>query len=468
MKAMSKTFTIALTTFLTLFLYGNCFAFGNDSSYGIHITELGYNENNRLYAEVYLDDISYNEVFLSYMTGGYHTSRFDFQIGTNQHRFSTINNSGTIGDWKCPSGTPTRVYYGQTLYTILNEPIKCLLTSLYVSVKNYSGVSDQLADADGLTKSAIDTYFGETDFLENNLVIPAEGTGYNRGIFYYSYNGGDAQLDSFNLTATEPEYFPFAEYNPPVNGECGDANGQTYSYPPDEPPFDDWCNQGLAISNDIVYYGDYWLWHCYGLYGGTDDICTAYNSEPVDALCGLYEGNYYDEPPSEPEDFCELGDLIFPTFVETTLGWTWSCAGFNGGDNANCVAYKNIGPLPELPEQEDCSLLDVPDRWFCEISNSLKSIFLPDAEKINELQETINRINGRFPFNYLSVARTNFEDLQGETENDTITISLLDNEGSLNLEAVEPIADATKTASQGLFIFGFMFWAIGYIKHFFK
>ncbi len=256
----------------------------------------------------------------------------------------------------------------------------------------------------------------------------------------------------------------------PVNGVCGDANGRTYTYPPNEPldDFADWCDTGNTNTGDIVYYGDKWVWHCYGINGGTDATCEAYNSEPVDALCGLYEGNYYDDPPSDPEDFCELGELIFPTFVETTLGWSWSCAGYNGGNNANCVAYKNIGSLPEVPEQDDCSLQEIPDRWFCEISNSLKSIFLPDANKINELQETINRINGRFPFNYLSVGRSNFLDLQENTNNDTITISLLDNEGTLNLEAVEPLAEKTKIFSQGLFIFGFLFWGIGYIKHFFK
>lgn len=435
---MSKTFTYTLLFFLTLFLCtSNCFAY--DEPY--YIPEEGI---------IYLHNYSNDK------------TNYSTELETEIVDWATNHEYNTN-----PSCNNNKIFI--SCFNTYNK----LLEEGYFPDYNPAGLGS-LRNYNGTIQSFQDT---------NDLSGFCTGVGgfnpayFDEGELYcfigYTCNSSTRTFDIFG-------YYKFMlTFNPtnidyisrePVNGACGDADGNIYSYPPDSPldDFSDWCDTGSTNTGDLTYYGDYWTWNCYGLYGGNDDSCIAYNSEPVDALCGLYEGNYYDDPPTEAEDFCELGTLIFPTFVETTLGWSWSCAGYNGGNNANCVAYKNIGSLPELPEQDDCTLQDIPDRWFCEISNSLKSIFLPDAEKINELQETINRINGRFPFNYLSVARTNIEDINDNTETDTITISLLDNYGDINLDAIEPLAEGTKKTSQGLFLLGFVFWGIGYIKHFFK
>ena len=436
MNTMSKTFTYFFATFLTLFLCtSNCLAFYKLPNSDIDIVENG----ERLDLKDSLIT-AYSDYATSYMQNNCVPENSSLQVSWYRTETYYVSNGFLPAFLDASLITWIWIPNTQWLYDTNTEP--------YPSQSYFTNEG------------------GNYPYAQNEYAYLFLGLlcWHSAGVYdYHVYGYNVFYFDNDRIMA-------FGEPDEPVNGACGDADGNIYSYPPDEPldDFDDWCNTGSTNTGDIVYYGDKWVWHCYGINGGTDATCEAYNSEPVDALCGLYEGNYYDNPPTEAEDFCELGTLIFPTFVETTLGWSWSCAGYNGGDNANCVAYKNIGSLPELPEQDDCSLQDIPDRWFCEISNSLKSIFLPDAEKINELQETINRINGRFPFNYLSVARNNFDDLQNNTNNDTITISLLDNEGTLNIDAVEPIADATKTASQGLFIFGFMFWAIGYIKHFFN
>jgi len=431
---MSKTFTYTLTIFLTLFLCANnCFAFVEP----YYIPESGI---------IYLHDYSNDK------------TNYSTELETEIVEWAT-NHEYNIN----PSCNNKLIF------------ISCFKTYDKLIEEGY------LPDYDPSGLGSLINYTGTILDFQNTNNSAGFCTGVNNfnplyfseGELYcfigYTCNFSTETFDIFGyykfMLTFSPTNIDYIS-NEPVNGVCGVADGNNYNYPPDEPETDDLCTSGNY--GDMIYYGGGWIWTCYGINGGTNDSCEAYNNEPVDALCGLYDGNYYDDPPSDPEDFCELGELIFPTFVDTALGWSWSCSGFNGGNNANCVAYRNIGSLPELPEQDDCSLQDIPDRWFCEISNSLKSIFLPDAEKINELQETINRINGRFPFNYLSSARNTFVGLQGNTENDTITISLLDNYGDINLDAVQPIADATKTTSQTLFVFGFMFWAIGYIKHFFK
>lgn len=318
---------------------------------------------------------------------------------------------------------------------------------------------DYLYNASGLTKNEIDTHWG-TDFLENanckiidlSSNVDAEGWYYERGELW---------TPSKTLNPT----FPYSAEPPaPVDAVCGADNGQTTNQEPPVYP-NVLCDVGTA--GEVFFYDNYWGWTCYGLYGGGLSNCQAFNTLPIDAVCGADNGGTFTLP-DEPEDLCSSGYVLDVSFVETTTGWTWACMGYQGGENDYCDAIKGSLTLPDLPEQEDCSSQSIPDKWLCEISNSLKSIFLPSAGKITELQNVLNQANARFPFNYISRASSRLQSLKNNTNSDTIEITILGNTGEVNIDAIEPFTEQVKIFSSSLFILGFIFWGLGYIKHFFK
>ena len=380
-----------------------------------------------------------------------------YQQSTSYYGYIKFALSGTNYFFSNPIATNTRqnntncfgAYGGDLVYIEKDE----VLTMKFRQLNRFSDMSVLAFDTNGLTKSSIDAILGQ-DSMESASV------GFSNLMYF------DDDTDYCHDNSTDVDYpsgytFPLG-YNPePINGLCGLDDGQTTNQEPPVPPHT-LCQAGTAT--EIDFNGYQWTWDCLGINGGQNDSCVSYNTEPVDAVCGADDGQTL----TEVDEFCYTGTLIFPSFVETTLGWTWTCAGANGGNNDFCSAYKSGLTLPELPEQDDCSQQQIPDRWFCEISNALKSIFLPDANKINELQETLNQINGRFPFNYLNVASNKFSTLKNNTNDDTMEISIPGNEGNINLDGIEPLKEKTKIFTGGLFIVGFIFWGVGYIKHFFK
>lgn len=265
----------------------------------------------------------------------------------------------------------------------------------------------------------------------------------------------------FNLESSE---LSFASPPEPIDGVCGADNGQITNQEPPVPP-NVLCDAGTA--GEVFFFENYWGWFCYGLNGGSPSPCQAFNTLPINGVCGADNGGTFTLP-GAPEDLCSTGYVLDVSFVETTTGWTWACMGYQGGSNDYCDATKGSLTLPDLPEQEDCGSQSIPDKWLCEISNSLKSIFLPSASKITELQNVLNQANARFPFNYISRAGSRLQSLKNNTNSDTIEISILGNTGDINLDAVEPLAEKTKLFTSGLFVLGFIFWGVGYIKHFFK
>jgi len=246
-----------------------------------------------------------------------------------------------------------------------------------------------------------------------------------------------------------------------VNGVCGLDNGEiTNAEPPISP--NTLCLSGTA--SQVDFNGLTWTWTCNGSGGGSNADCISYNTLPVNATCGSDNG----QTVTEITNACSLGSLMTETMLETLSGWTWTCGGVNGGSNADCSANLSTFTPPVIPEQEDCSILNIPDRWFCEISNAIKSVFLPSADKINELQITVNKINGRFPFNYLSTGKAKLKVLENTTISDGLELTILGNTGEINIDAVSPLAEGLSFFTSGLFMLGFVFWALGYIKHFFK
>lgn len=310
----------------------------------------------------------------------------------------------------------------------------------------------------------------ERDYLNNRTIISSYingdlvGTVYNyfsnSGFYYAFIDTGRIYLDNFKISDTLLSNDP-----DPVDATCGSSDRQTYSYPTTLP--EDFCATGELITPSLVYDGYGWNWSCSGLYGGESVSCEAYNSSSVDAVCGADDGGTFLNT-SEMTEACSMGSLIFPSFVETSSGWTWICAGINGGSQAYCSATLSTTTYPTLPTEEDCSSYTFPDKWICEIKNLLTSAFLPSEEKLNELNIAINSFQGKAPFNYLSSASEKFNDLKNGISESDLNITLMSNTSEVNLNDLTGLYDVIKGFFTIMVVLAFIFWGVGYIKHFFK
>ena len=220
-----------------------------------------------------------------------------------------------------------------------------------------------------------------------------------------------------------------------------------------------------------IFDGIRWDWECQS--GVVYEVCRAYAStdNPIDGTCGIWDGLDFDVWPDVSELCGISSSLIFPSMLETIDTYTWTCSGFNGGNSSYCSADKTTPTIfPELPtgSLDDCSGLGIPEVWFCNISNTIKSIFLPSAEKITELNETINKISGRFPFSYINMARNVIKEVNsGITESEGLSLSILGSESqSVNFADI-PFIKIIKIFSTILITFLFLFWLRSFIIHIF-
>jgi hypothetical protein len=249
----------------------------------------------------------------------------------------------------------------------------------------------------------------------------------------------------------------------PVDGVCGVDNGQTTNA---EPPIIPHVLCIVGTQSAVAFDGYQWTWTCTGSNGGATASCVSYNTNPVNATCGSDNGQTI----GSVSNFCGVGALIYPTFVNTLTGWTWTCAGINGGENSYCSATNSgAGSYPTIPTLQDCSGLSIPNSWICEINNAVQSALLPSQAKLNELQKTLNKINGRFPFNFISAAETSFTNIKNSllTGSTTLAFTLLGHTGNIETSG-NTFISTIKIFSSFLFLLGFLFWGVGYIKHFFK
>ena len=444
----------------------NTFNYSPDDNY-FQLNAFQYDESGKIYIDVQLKTPStYNMLVFPYSVNPdwdnvyvYYNKpspRTDFYLGRG---------SGTYSSWYCETSN-TGTVYSTSVYGITTSPVKCFPKTLYSSYKNDSYVNHWIYNASGITKTDIDNYYGG-NFLENNFSIGAlSGTEtIFRMTLTYNFSSSISQK-IYTLSQTEPSLFPFLGTPLPVNGLCGGDDGQYISHAPPTAPLV-LCQSGTPTST--IYWNpteQTWFWGCLGDYGGTDDYCIAYlTSEPVNAVCGADSGQTLSEP---PDDFCSSGYLITPTYLETITGYSWQCGGYNGGDNVLCTASKGGLTPPPIPETEDCSVLSVPDRWFCQISNAIQNAFLPSPEKLNDLNEVLNGIQAKFPFNYISVASDKFQQISSNITEGTLSLTIMGNTGNVNLTALSGFNSTLKMMSGFLIILMFIFWAIGYIKHFFK
>ena len=267
-----------------------------------------------------------------------------------------------------------------------------------------------------------------------------------------------------------------------------DSNGSiSFSTPAVNDPYlwSDWCGSDagkliditpvnlceVGTSGTVSFDGSKWNWDC--IDGVVSQSCRAYlaTTEPVDGTCGAWDGETFNAwPPLE--GLCELRtSLVIPSMVETINGYTWTCSGINGGTSDYCYGNKTSPPLmPELPagSLEDCSGLSILEGLVCNMGNTLKTIFLPSSEKINELNQTINKMSSKFPFSYISKATETFNDVKGNiTETSVLELSIMNSEKSSIDFSTIAFFDYIKMLTTILIVLVFSFWLIRFIKHIF-
>lgn len=359
-------------------------------------------------------------------------------------------------------------------YLVGTNPVNCVIKTMYVTYLNNVYKGHAINNNNGITKTDIDNYLG-SNFLENTLRLQ---TTYNSNDYFSMYNilvnldnGGEPfSLATINLLSTPQDYFPFPLTPVIIDGTCGVANGTELTTIP--PEASDACATGNFINFDIGYneLGSElnYVWLCEGINGGTSDACaSAYVTTAVNGTCGTADGTSMSTTPTEYER-CSVGNSN-GTLLRTLEGWTWNCYGFNNGTTDSCSAtYTEAETPPAIPDLTDCDTFTGIEKIVCNIGNTIQGIFLPSASKLTELQTTIHEINNVFPFNYLQVISGIFTNASNITEQ-PLTLTLWGNTETINPAFFTlPIFTVIKQGFTILIILMFIFWAIAYIKHFFK
>lgn len=146
----------------------------------------------------------------------------------------------------------------------------------------------------------------------------------------------------------------------------------------------------------------------------------------------------------------------------------------------NVAQQIEIANMPAFTP-EDCSGMATLERLVCEIRNDLKGLFYPTPLKVSQLKQNMDLIGSKFPFNYISVIKSFFQDVSdGLNKNEAISISIFGSTaGDLSFA---PLASTTRayggsTLSILLYIKGFftllifliiLKWFISYVKRVFK
>lgn len=311
--------------------------------------------------------------------------------------------------------------------------------------------------------------FINNDLVADNVSFPTLKTFTSINYFQLSVDpskavsGAQYYIDDIYLTdgssPFEPPEVPYLWSN-----WCGSDAGKLIETTPIN-----LCDVGT--SGTVSFDGSKWSWDC--IDGVVSQSCRAYlaTTEPVDGTCGAWDGETFNTwPPLE--GLCELRtSLVVPSMVETINGYTWTCSGINGGTSDYCSGNKTSPPLmPELPagSLDDCSGLSILEGLICNIGNTLKTIFLPSSEKINELNQTINKMSSKFPFSYISKATETFNDVKGNiTETSVLELSIMESEKSSIDFSTIAFFDYIKMLTTILIIIVFSFWLIRFIKHIF-
>lgn len=460
LKTRLQPYSFVLGLILSLFSFSSCFASGTytayySSDYQFRVTDVYFDENDLL---TYVFDLDSN------------SSKSAFYVlidllseGSNPRpsvTFSTCDGSTCTSFGSQASSHYLNSKYGYFCEDVsLLDVVSCPVGTCYSVPKGQSilchsyHVEDRyigdIYNATGITKQ---------DLLNNSIDL--ENDFYLNGVNpMYS----DNTESYYQVTGTNPAIFTSA-----TNGVCGSDHLQQLTAAPTN-----LCSSGTA---GTVYWNPIeqeWLWSCHGSGGGSNTSCYAHlaAAAPMDGVCGSANGQTVSSV--DINDKCLTG--IPDTNTYTTLtGFTWFCWGINGGTNVACSATNSTPetyPTPPetnpVPTPTDCSTETGLNQIVCNITNTIEGMFLPSQAKITEFQDTINSINQIFPFSYLSVIGNLFS---GTTVTDgTLTMTLLGNTASLGNDFFAmPLFSNVKLFMTIMVLLMFTFWAINYIKHFFK
>jgi hypothetical protein len=367
--------------------------------------------------------------------------------------------SANCGDYSAILGSQ----YSSTYCIIAGQNITFTFSSFY---KYGQGMKY----ASPISKTFIDSQFG-VNYLENVNQVPT-----SQANFIYYLNSSTNSVSAVS-DSSMTDIFPFGSITPPViEGVCGSAQNQTLTTIPPENSYA--CGSGTMINFSAGYTNELQVelrydWLCEGSGGGSSTACySAIIQSAINGTCGTGNGQEFSTIPLEYER-CETGSS-HGSLLETLGGWTWSCYGFNGGQTASCSAiYTEITTPPIIPDTSliptptDCDTYSGIDKVLCNFGNTIQGMFLPSTEKITELQNTLNNIGNVFPFNYLRAIGSVFSN--ANITQGTLTMSLLGTTGTLNPDFFDmPIFPKVRLFFTIMVLLMFTFWAINYIKHFFK
>ncbi len=140
---------------------------------------------------------------------------------------------------------------------------------------------------------------------------------------------------------------------------------------------EDKCNTGFA--GDVIYDNNKWTWTCFGLNGGSDEICNADVGLPIDGKCN-----------NTNLGTCEIGLPTSPRFNKSKNKWEWKCNGFNSGEYDECKkdGFGN--------EEKDADCGSNNDQNFPSLYalNNLNGIYNPIRLCSRGLPSKISLVNG--------------------------------------------------------------------------
>jgi hypothetical protein len=433
------------------------------TDYGFRIKSMYYDatDSNRIVMEFTLDNSSSKDWIWIENDGGINGNP-QLLFGSNSSTIFNQNHGNTIlfRRWKCNGAWGlTNPYNNYPAYKVLKG------ASILCSPIRYDAGGAGGVNTDGLTKADVEAISRP---LNNPLFLKEVYSPFyndNGGISYYGFTDTtDSNYHALNFGFTST-----------VEGVCGEAQGATLTtIPPD-------ASYACASGNFINFAGGYtnelqteirYDWLCEGSGGGSSSACySAIVETPINGVCGSNNGGSFSELPILNR--CETGNEQ-GSLLQTLDGWTWSCYGYNGGSTASCSAiYSEAEAPPTIPDTSviptptDCDTYSGIDKILCNFGNTIQGMFLPSTSKITELQTTLNAVGNVFPFNYLRVIGSIFS--RETITQGTLTLTMWGNTETINASYWDlPIFENVRLFATVLVLLMFTFWAIGYIKHFFK
>lgn len=259
-----------------------------------------------------------------------------------------------------------------------------------------------------------------------------------------------------------------------TDGVCGISDGGTFV-------------SGSALDTGFCDVGDFsgllfginpdpgcstgkgWTWSCDST--GETAFCNACydpDAENVNPACGYYDGQTYSVLGLDPDGFCSSG--YETEELEFLQGWTWNCRGDNLTGVVGCSALKTgYTEIPDLSGGEDCSQLTLPNKWFCEINNTLKGIFLPSTAKISELKNVFSDFDEKAPICYIKQAEIEIKAINERKDEATeIEIKNVTIDRDFFQGKVGDFLDYARAIAGFVIVLIFIVWAFNYIKRIFK